>query len=50
MRKSRSLRAKSIEITAYKAALCSQLGDTMGAINQMRSLYNTAPANVDYNL
>lgn len=41
---------KSIETTAYKTALCSQLGDTIGAINQMRSLYNTAPANVEYNL
>ncbi len=41
---------KSTEITAYKAALCSELGDTLGAINEIRTLYNTAPANVDYNL
>jgi len=40
----------SVEITAYKAALCSQLGDTLGAINQIRGLYNTAPANVSFNL
>lgn len=41
---------KSVEITAYKAALCSQLGDTIGAITEMRNLYNTAPANVNFNL
>lgn len=41
---------KSVETTAYKAALCSQLGDTIGAIDEMRSLYNTAPANINYNL
>ena len=41
---------KSVEITAYKAALCSQLGDTIGAIAEMRNLYNTAPANVNFNL
>lgn len=41
---------KSVEITAYKVALCSQLGDTIGSIAEMRSLYNTAPANVNYNL
>lgn len=41
---------ESIETTAYKAALCSEIGDTIGAIVQMRHLYNTAPANVSYNL
>ncbi len=41
---------KSPEISAYKAALCSQLGDTLGAIAEMRNLYNTAPGNVNYNL
>ena len=41
---------ESIETTAYKAALCSEIGDTIGAIEQMRHLYNTAPANVSYNL
>lgn len=41
---------ESIETTAYKAALCSEIGDTIGAIEQMRNLYNTAPANVSYNL
>lgn len=41
---------KTTEITAYKAALCSQLGDTLGALNEIRTLYNTAPSNVDYNL
>lgn len=41
---------ESIETTAYKAALCSEIGDTIGAIQQMRNLYNTAPANVSYNL
>ena len=41
---------KSTEITVYKAALCSELGDTLGAINEMRTLYNTAPSSVDYNL
>ena len=44
------LEGKSVEIAVYKTALCSQLGDTTGAINQMRSFYNTAPANVEYNL
>ena len=41
---------ESIELTAYKTALCTQLGDTLGALQQMRNLYNTAPANVTYNL
>jgi tetratricopeptide (TPR) repeat protein len=41
---------KSPEITAYKAALNSELGDTVGAIAEIRNLYNTAPANVSYNL
>lgn len=41
---------ESIETTAYKAALCTEIGDTIGAIQQMRHLYNTAPANVSYNL
>lgn len=41
---------ESIETTAYKAALRSEIGDTIGAIQQMRNLYNTAPANVSYNL
>lgn len=41
---------KSSEITTYKAALCSQLGDTLGAIAEIRNLYNTAPSNVDFNL
>ena len=41
---------KSIEITARKVMLCSQLGDTIGAIDQMRRLYNEAPSSVDYNL
>lgn len=41
---------ESIETTAYKAALCTEIGDTVGAIEQMRHLYNTAPANVSYNL
>ncbi|MBR5171342.1 MAG: tetratricopeptide repeat protein [Muribaculaceae bacterium] len=41
---------ESIETTAFKAALCTEIGDTIGAIEQMRSLYNTAPANVSYNL
>ena len=41
---------KSTEVTAYKAALCSELGDTLGAITEIRNLYNTAPANVNYNL
>lgn len=45
-----SFEGKTIELTAYKTALCSQLGDTVGAIAQMRSLYDTAPANVTYNL
>ena len=41
---------KSIETTAYKVALCRQLGDTIGAIRQMRSLYDEAPSNVSNNL
>ena len=41
---------KSIETTARKVMLCSQLGDTIGAIDQMRRLYNEAPSSVDYNL
>ena len=41
---------ESVETAAFKVALCSQLGDTLGAIQQMRNLYNTAPSNVNYNL
>jgi tetratricopeptide (TPR) repeat protein len=41
---------ESIETTAYKAALYTEIGDTIGAIEQMRHLYSTAPANVSYNL
>lgn len=41
---------KSMETTAYKTALCAELGDTLGAIAQVRSIYETAPANVTYNL
>ena len=41
---------KSVEITAYKAAICAQMGDTLGAIDQVRSIYSTAPANVSFNL
>lgn len=41
---------ETVETAAFKAALCSQLGDTLGAIQQMRTLYNTAPSNVTYNL
>ena len=41
---------ETVETAAFKAALCSQLGDTLGAIQQMRKLYNTAPSNVTYNL
>ena len=41
---------QTMELTAYKTALCAQLNDTLGAIEQVRRLYNTAPANVTYNL
>ncbi len=41
---------ESVETTAYKAALYTEIGDTLSAIKQMRSLYNKAPANVRYNL
>ena len=41
---------KSMETTAYKTALCAELGDTLGAIAQVKSIYETAPANVTYNL
>lgn len=41
---------ETIETTAYKAALCTEIGDTIGAIQQMRNLYNKAPSNVSYNL
>ena len=41
---------ESVETAAFKVALCSQIGDTIGAIQQMRNLYNTAPSNVNYNL
>lgn len=41
---------ESIETTAYKAALYTEIGDTIGAIEQMRHLYSTAPASVNYNL
>ncbi len=41
---------QSVQTAAFKVALCSQLGDTLGAIQQMRNLYNTAPSNVSYNL
>lgn len=41
---------ESLETTAYKAALYSEIGDTLGAIEQMRHLYNSVPSNVNYNL
>jgi len=41
---------ESIELTAYKTALCTELGDTLGAIEQMRHLYRKSPSNVNVNL
>lgn len=41
---------KSVQVSAKKVAIYQMNGDTLGAVNELRSLLATAPRNVDYNL